>query len=306
MPEKKVPSSSLLNSDDRCRRLPFLSAQWEPSAISPMEALYSAVESGLTDTSDREPSDVAEDALMELATSRGLDSNQVDILGEASHLASLASMIAFLLRPQGPWKRPEPFRMADGSYWTPGSFLDPMETHLRRVVLVGRWDVYRQVQEEHDWRTMEAAIYRVPMDLVVVVLGQQRDGRRHGPLSRGYMHPVAKNLRFRKRDGGGFDGAWEPVFREKARFSKEEWLDAMVDDGVLQDVVMIHTVPVPDNAEQLCNIAMRKLERIKNTEKISEPQISQCFSRTHPCIFRGCCPSGSLPSMDNGFIKINI
>ena len=301
MPEKKVPSSSLLNSDDRCRRLPFLSAQWEPSAISPMEALYSAVESGLTDTSDREPSDVAEDALMDLATSRGLDSNQVDILGEASHLASLASMIAFLIRPQGPWNRPEAFRMADGSTWEPGSFLDPLETHLRRVVLCSRWDAYRQVQEEHDWRTLEAAIYRVPVDLVVVVLGQQRDGRRHGPLSKGWQHPVAKNLRFRKRDGGGFDGSWEPVFREKSRFSREEWLDALVDDGVLQDVVMIHTVPVPDNAEQLCNIALKKLQRIRNTVEPPEPQLSQCFDRVRPCPFRAACSRGLMPSQELGF-----
>lgn len=297
-----ITEAQRLNSADRCARLPYLMERWRPPSIRPVEALYEAIERGLTDSSDSDPADVASEALMELATSRGIDSAQVDVLGEAEHLASLASFVTYLIRTAGPWKRPEKIRLSNGLLWTPSAFLDPTESHLRRVVLVGRWDAYRQVEEEHSWRTLEGAIYGVPMDLVVIILGQERNGRRTGPLSRGWTHPVSKQLRFRKRDGTGFDGAWESVFRERSSFTKEEWLDALVEDGLLPECVLIHQVENIGQGIDIRQIAEAKLTRIQETRTPPDPQLSVCFERFRLCPFRSCCPRGLEPSPEMGFV----
>lgn len=297
-------NATALNSSDRCARLPYLLQRWRPPAIRPTEALYEAIETGLTAESDA-AWEVAEQTLYDLATTRGLDSNQTDVLAEAEHLSSLASFITYVLRPDGPWKRPDPIPLPDGTIWTPGSFLDASETHLRRIVLCSRWDAYRMVEEEHDWRTLEGSIYGVPMDLVVVVLGQERDGRRHGPLSKGWRHPVSKQLRFRKRDGGDFDGNWEKIWREREDFSKEQWLDALADDGVLSDVIQIHNVPVSERAADWKELAQAKLERIRKATQPPEESPSMCFSRINPCPFRSACPRGEEPSESLGFVPIS-
>jgi hypothetical protein len=296
-----VKSPELLNSDDQCRRRAFYEQRWQPPQIHPTEALYQSIEFGLQ-SSASDPGDAASDRLMELATSRGLDSNQTDLLGEAEHLAGIASFVTWLLRTGPPWKRPEPLELPNGTIWTPGAFLDTAESHLRRVVLCSRWDAYRQVEAEHDWRTLEAAIYGVPMDLVVIVLGQQRDGRRHGPLTKGWTHPVSKGLRFRKRDGSGFDANWTPVFREQSNFTRDQWLDAIVEDGLLAELVLIHRVEPESGA--ISHLAQAKLALISATQDAPDPQLSRCFSRFEPCPFRAACPRGEEPSESLGFLPV--
>jgi len=300
-----MDSPSLLDEDDRCGRAGFYSLTWEPPSIRPTEALRSAILHGLQDTSGADPGEVAEEKLMEIATERGLDSNQTDLLGEANHLSAIASMVTWILRPGKAWKRPELIILPNGTPWTPGAFLSADDGHLRRIVLCSRWDAYRQVQEEHDWRSLESAIYGVPMDLVVVVLGQERNGRRHGPLTKGWTHPVSKTLRFRKRDGTEFDGSWNKIFRENAEFSREQWLDALVEDGLLPEVVLIHQMEVPQRFLDLKAIADSKLSHLVEEKKEPEPQLSRCFDRMHPCQYRSCCPVGLQPNIDLGFVRIN-
>ena len=296
-----MKSPELLNSDDQCRRRAFYEQRWQPPQIHPTEALYQSIEFGLEYVGDRDPAEVANDKLMDLAVTRGIDSNQTDLLGEAEHLAGIASFIVWLLRPSLPWKRPEPLKLPNGTIWTPGAFLDTSESHLRRVVLCSRWDGYRQVEAEHDWRTLEAEIYGCSMDLVVIVLGQQRDGRRHGPLTKGWTHPVSKGLRFRKRDGSGFDANWTPVFREQANFSRDQWLDALVEDGLLAELILIHPVE-PKSA--ISHLAEAKLERMAQTRTPPEPQMSRCFEKFAPCPFRSACPRGEEPSESLGFLPV--
>lgn len=295
-------SAALLNTDDRCRRAAFLSSLWKPQLIHPTDALHIAVESGLEYDGEKDPWEVAHESLMQIAVDRGIDSNQEDLLGQAEHLASIAEFVTYLLRTGRPFKRPEPITLPNGTSWIPSSFLDPSERYLRRVVLVSRWDAYRMTEEEHSWRTLEAAIYGVPMDLLVVVLGQERNGKRHGALTKGWQHPVAKNLRFRKRDGTGFDANWEPIFREQSNFSRQDWLDALVEDGLLPEVVLIHPATLP--AIDISALAEAKLERIHATMYPSEPQLSSCFDRVHPCPFRSACPRGLEPSEQLGFLRI--
>jgi hypothetical protein len=292
----------LLNSFERCSRLAYLSERWQPPALRPVELLYESIETGLTSPGDA-PWDVAEQKAMALAVERGIDSNQVDLLAEAEHLSSLASFITFVLRPGGAWKRPEAIPLPDGTLWTPSGFLSPTESHLRRLVLCSRWDAYRQIVEEHNWMTLEGDIYGVSMDLWVVVLGSERDGKRHGPLAKGYRHPVSKTLRFKKRDGEDFGSTWGKVWREHDKATREEWLDALVEDGVLPEVIQVHTV-VPERVTEIAELAQNKLRRIRETKETPEENPSQCFSRFHPCSFRGCCSRGLSPSPETGFVVI--
>lgn len=296
-----MDSPTLLSEDDRCRRAAHYSLKWEPPAIRPTEALYRAIEYGLQDDSGDDPGDAASEHLMELATSRGLDSNQEDILGEAEHLGGIAAFVTWLLRTGAAWKRPEAIKLPNGTLWTPGAFLSADEGHLRRVVLCGRWDAYRLVEEEHDWRTLESAIYGVPMDLIVVVLGQERNGRRHGPLCKGWTHPVSKTLRFRKRDGSEFDGAWNAIFREQSDFSREDWLEAMTEDQVLPEAIKIHQVGVLFERISYPDAAQKKLDAAIQEKSAPDPQFSRCFDRFRPCQFRSCCPQGIEPSEKGGF-----
>lgn len=297
-------SAALLDADDLCRRSAFYFQRWIPPQIKPTDALHQAIECGLEYAGDKEPSGIASEKLMDLAVTRGIDSNQTDLLGEAEHLAGIASFATWLLRTGPAWKRPEPIKLPNGTIWTPGAFLSQSETHLRRIVLCSRWDAYRQVEEEHDWRMLESAIYGCAMDLVVIVLGQQRDGRRHGALCKGWQHPVSKGLRFRKRDGSGFDANWQPIFREQSSFSRDQWLDALVGDGLLSESVLIHQVQTSNQVPDIGALAEQKLNRLKEENITPLRQLSRCFDRFAPCPFRSCCPRGLEPSEELGFVRI--
>jgi len=298
-----VGTPQLLNNDDFCRRLPILGRSWERESLSPMQLLSRGIEAGLTSESD-DPGQDAGDRVMSLAVSRPIETAQSDLLGLAEHTAALADMIVWLLRTGSPWQRPAPVRLGN-HLWEPDSFLGPDGT-LRRVVLCDRWSEDRATAESFDWRTLEAAIYDMPMTLVVVVLGASRDGRRHGPLSKGYLHPVSQDLRFRKRDGGDFCSTWNTCYREDFKGDREEWLEAMTEDGVLEETVLLHPVEPEESTlrEVLVLLAAEKLSRVRSTSALPEPQFQQCFDPIRQCPFRSCCPYFRMPSETNGFLRV--
>lgn len=286
-------TAALLNADDFCRRSAVLGRSWQRNLISPTAALYQGIEAGLEHEGD-DPGQAAGDALMTLAVERGLDTTQGDLFGLANHLSSIADFIVWMLRTGDHWKHPERLETFE-----PCSYVS--DGRLRRVVICDRWDEKRIIAEEHDWRTLEGCIYGLPMDLLVFVLGASRDGRRHGPLTRGWLHPVAQDLRFQKRDGGEFGGNWSRVFREEFQGSREDWLNGMTADGVLEDVVLTHTV-YPEHAEEVKTLAYRKLARLQSGE--ADPQLSQCFSAISPCQFNAACPYFREPSEALGFVRL--
>lgn len=288
-------SAPLLNADDSCQRSAILSLSWERNLLNPMAALYRSVEAGL-ESAEPDPGLAAGDHLMTLAVNRGLDTPQKDLLGHAEHLAALADMTTWLLRTGEPWQR-----VSDLDGWRGSAFTDG--ARLKRVVLVDHWSEERLVAESHDWRSLETAIYGLPMTLLVIVLGAQREGRRYGPLSRAWLHPVNQGVRFRKRDGSGFDGNWEPIFREKFHGAREDWLNAMTEDGVLADCVLTEEIPIPEHAQEIRDLARRKLDRIAMTEALPKPQLSACDDPISPCAYRSCCPYWRMPSPELGFLS---
>lgn len=265
-----------------------------------MQLLSRGIEHGLTCESD-DPGQSAGDRVMSLAVSRPIETAQSDLLAVAEHYAALSDMIVYLLRTGEPWLRPEPVMVGE-HLWVPESFIGPSDT-LRRVVLVDRWDEARETAESFDWRTLEAAVYGLPMTLVVVVLGASRDGRRHGPLSKGWVHPVSQDLRFKKRDDTNFGPTWNTTFREAYKGEREEWFDAMAEDGVAEEAVILQELDPSPNQDALVALANSKLSRLLDTAELPEPQLAQCFDPIRQCPFRSTCPYFRMPSESNGFIR---
>jgi hypothetical protein len=295
--KNSVPSSALLNSLDICPKQAQLATRLEREALSFHQLLTRGVEHGLQVDSD-DPGKAASDEVMRLALSRPIETEQSDLLGLAEHCSALAEIVVWCLRTGPVWRHPAP--LGD---WIPSCFTVP--GGLRRVVLCDRWDERRALQEMRDWRTLEGALYGLPVTIVAVVLGANRDGRRHGPLTKGWLHPRSQELRFRKRDGTGFDGNWEPVFRERYDGTRETWIEAMNADSLMTETFVIHPETTFDNVEteRIRDMAQAKLKRIGEP---AERNLSRCFDAVRPCEYRFPCAYFREPQEFQGFVKVSL
>ena len=297
-------SAKLLLSSDLCLRRAWYSLRWRPPFLSPKEILYRAIEHGLGAAGDA--GEAAEAHAMDLCVDPGLDTAETDLLGLATHIGAFANLLAWLLQGTGAWKRPDPAILPDGSPWDSGAFLSATETHLRRVVLVDRWDSWAQLALERSWDVLgECSIYGVGMDCLIVEIGSLRDGRWSNAFTRGYRHPVSKTLRFRKRDGDDFGSTWVKVEREHDSASREDWLDATTEDGVLAEAVHVHQVqPTEAESRLAVDVAQRRIAAVTQPTSAPDPNLSVCFDRIRTCPFRSCCPRGLEPSPETGFVQI--
>lgn len=302
-----MPAAEVLNSHDRCTRKAFLEQDWERVLVSPTSALYQGIEEGLAYDGDEDPGQVAGDTVFTLASERGLDVPQSDQLGNAQHVAALSDILVHFLRKDAAWERPEDVTVGKDTLWESSAWLDPSGTKLRRVILVDWWGENRKVAESHSWRTFgECVAYDLPMEENVIVVGQNRDGRRHSPWSKAWVHPVGGSLRMRKRDGEPFSGKWRPVWREEVDYNRDTWIETMVDDGVLTDVVYQVEVPAPTGLvrAKMLDLIQRKMAEIRGITETPPPCPSICDDPISPCQFRGACWNFVLPSESNGFIRI--
>jgi hypothetical protein len=301
-----MTSAERLEIFDRCQRAPFLARTWERRIMHPTAVLYRAIEDGLTYSGDEDCGQVAGDSVMTLAVDRGLDTPQSDLFGLANHMAALADFITWLLRPSGaPWSRPADVKVGQEP-WESSVFLNEAGTRLKRVVLVDHWSDERELSEAHSWHsTGECAAYGMPMDQTVLIVGQRREGRYRGPFTLGWLHPVSKALRMRKRSGKGFDGNWVPTFREDYEGSREHWLDSMTEDGILTDALFHVEVDIPekDALGKIRRLAEKRMALMKETVELPDPHPSVCDDPIHPCSFRSACWSFTSPSVQLGFIR---
>jgi hypothetical protein len=172
-------------------------------------------------------------------------------------------------------------------------------------MVVDRWPELGDPAILNSWDVQgECAAYGIEMDLLIAVIGQRREERWHSPWTRGVLHPVNQVLRFQKRDGEPFGSTWERIWREHFKGDRQDWLDALTEDGLLPEILLVHQVPVPEHAPEIRELAQKKLQRIQNTVELPEPQLSQCFSPIHPCQFKSCCPYWRLPSEKSGFLRL--
>jgi hypothetical protein len=188
--------------------------------------------------------------------------------------------------------------------------MSPDGRFLRRIVLASAWNDDRHYSEARSWYTLgEVCAYDLPMQQAVIILGQHREGKRHGYWSKGLRHPVNKKLRFRKRNdvSTGFKSSWNSVWREDYdEITTKEWLDAMYEDGVLQDVAFNVDIPVPvkEVRKKIVDLAARKLEEIEEMKEIPDMQLSTC-SWPVKCQFIRPCHNFETPNGRYGFVNIN-
>jgi hypothetical protein len=285
-------SANLLNSLDRCPKMASLAQKMEREALSPHQLLTRAVELGLAVDSSDAPS-AASDEVYRLGSTRPIDTELTDLIGLVEHIASLAEIITWILRTEGPWTHPAPT-----SDWTPSLWIAP--SGLRRVVLADRWDERRALAETRDWQTLEGAILGEAVTIIAVQLGPMREGRRHGPLTKGWLHPRSKELRFKRRDGQAFDGNWEPVWRERFEGTREDWLHTMIEDEVMEETIQIHPVEwTQEEIEGIGGLAKEKMGHVG-----TERNLTRCFDPIHPCQFRFPCSFFKEPELGSGFVQI--
>jgi hypothetical protein len=289
-------TAELLTALEECPRKAYWLRLWERIKLDGNEMLQRAIRAGiLSERTDF--GDAAGEECYGFGVEPGLATSSYDVHAEVCHLACLADIVTTAIRKanEPPWKIPEELPL-----WKPSCFLSPDGLHLRRVVLVSRWNDDRHYHECRSWQSLGAVCaYGLPMQMAVIVLGQNRNGKRHSSWTKGLRHPVNKKLRFRKKNdvSEGFKSTWLPIWREDFDdISTHDWLQTMLNDGVLNDLCFPVEIPVPEAParQRILDLTASKLEKVQNLDSLPEPQLSTCDWPVS-CVFRANCHANKEP-----------
>jgi hypothetical protein len=303
----------LLTHYETCDLKGFWSRDWKRPRLTPNEFLIQGMTAGLIESEREDIGELAGETVMDLAVNPGMETPASKNIHESVvHHATLADILTTAVRRPGAHRWLQPTATVIGGHlWHSGAFLDPSGTYLRRLSLVSSWNDERHYSEMRSWYSLgEVAAYNLPMKVVVLVLGQHRDGRRHGPFSKGFLHPQNKKLRFRKRaavTSEVFSDKWAKVWREERdEITTKTWLEAMLEDDILRDVCFVEDLPIPPKVqlERIRDMAARKLDRLAGMKAKPEASMSVCDRPA--CQFKGCCWSEKLyePSGKSGFVLV--
>lgn len=309
-----INTPALLTSLETCPRKGFWSKDWAFQRIPAKEMVSQAIRTALLAPSQPESppwGELAGDAMMQLGADRGLDTDVHNVYDSVLHHACLVDLLVSSIRKPNdpPWMTP-----AASKLWTPDCYLSPDGNSLRRIVLVSNWSDSRHYSECRSWYSLgEMAHYDLPMQLVVFVIGQQRNGKRSSPWTQGFLHPMNKQLRFRKKSRSTsevFNDKWNKVYREDHdEISRETWLDSMLRDDVLAEVCFRVDIPLLDHPHRLRirQTTERKLSALHAMKEKPDIQYSTCDFPV-PCVFKRCChvfPERE-PSEKNGFVPVSV
>jgi hypothetical protein len=295
-------SPLLLTYFEQCARKGYWGRLHERIRLDDTEMLQTALRAGLT-TERTDFGDCAGEECYGLGVEPGLNSDFYDVHSQVVHLSCLADIICCAIRKplEAPWTLPEPIKLGgDGPLWTSGAYLSPDGSHLRRVVLATSWNDNRHYSEARSWFSLgECAAYDLPMQQATIILGQNRDGKRHSHWTKALLHPVNRKLRFRKKHdvSEGFKSTWLPVWREDHdEITTSMWLQGMLDDGVLSDLCFSVEIPALEKSarQRILDLAASKLEKVQNLDSLPEPQLSTC-DWPQKCLFRDDCHAGRFP-----------
>ncbi len=286
-----IPSADLLSAYESCQRAGYWSQSWRKHRMSPIQMLHAAVTRALTEDHP-DPGENAGEHYVTLASERGLDvSDSLNVYRTAMNHAAIADIVTTAIKSR--W---EPADILTD--WVPSC--QRTDDYLRRFLAVSHWNEEREISERRSWHCLgEVARYRIPMQMVVANIGHMSGGRRTGYWSKALLHPQRSHLRFKKKSRGtieGFKESWIPLYREENdQISRETWLQAMLDDGVLQESLFVVNIQVPPEEEcvRIQALANRQLERLHRISALPDLQLSTCFDPISPCPFRTCC-HGSL------------
>lgn len=270
---------------DRCGRRLAFEREYETRSISPLGLLYAAVEGSLT-----APDSVqgASDAIMERTQRLDVNVGDLSPLSAVKHIESMAEVIAMAIRSKiGRATRPEPVKLGDHEW---RSNLFECKGELHRIILASHMDDDSLRSYAHSWQTVgELAAMERPITLTVILVGSQRGGRRHSAWSKGFLHPIQRNLRFapRKKDSG-FTENWKTTWREQSNIKAEAWLNQMRTDDVLDELITSRKIQYRGDDERM--IQARK-DMLTIAASI-ETALSDSPMRRSSCdeVGRGPCP----------------
>jgi len=310
-----MTTAELLTSLEYCERRGFWSKSWRRHRINPMELLHESVKAGLSESQRQDYGERAGEESMNLATYRGIElpkmgTNHYDSVLHHGCLADI--LVTAIRKPNDPPWQPTP-KVND--FWDSSSFISPDGNYLRRILCVSHWSQDRLRSELRSWFTIgECSMYGRPMQMVVAVVGQMVNGFRNSHWTKGLLHPTNHTLRFQPkmhqphRKGQyshgptqKFNERWMPVRREEhAEISREKWLQQMLSDDCLRDLLFVVDVKCPDNPETIKDLAKRKLEILNSFYDLPDKQMSLCENLITPCPFRVCCWSDPETNPERG------
>lgn len=296
----------LLTAFERCPRIAHWAKSWIKNRLTPYDMLRIGVTAGLTDPSTGEHGMVAGEELYALGATRQIESKEHDIHAQVVHLASIADIVVSSIRKpiDAAWRKQEPL-----SGWNIDCFLSPDGGYLRRLEFTTSWSQDKHYSMCRAWDSLGPIChYGLPMQLIVVMLGRHLGGRFHSYWSHGLTHPVNKKIRFRKKTDreNPFKSSWVEAWREDHdEIDTATWLNAMIADDVIRDVLFRIDIAVPEKParQNLIDLAARKLDKIDKMKALPDRNLSSC-DWPSPCQFRRVCDNNEDPGPRYGFVPV--
>lgn len=203
-----------------------------------------------------------------------------------------------------------PVSLTPAVTWKVTSLADDSSA-LHRWITVASLDDDTLARELHGWHVAgDICATRLPLTLHIILIGQQRNGRRGSPWARGWRHPSipGSRTRFRKLDGSALKKTFEPVYLadEPAHDTPKviaEWVNAMEREGVPE--TLIHHIPVDVPSDAACEDTVAQMAseaaamRVARMEIRSSPYFAYPMSRNacdgfSPCAWQPCCYSSRV------------
>jgi hypothetical protein len=256
-------SANDLRTFQRCRRQFLLERQWRVLRWRPHSLFRACLRDGvflLSNGSD--PATVVTNARTRFLTEAarpGLDVMTGDPWTVAQDWAGMLGTILTavsrlcLLTLTRPANIPLWPQESSAGAWRTSAWADDTGT-LHRWITVDQWDDEALAREAHGWPVIgDMVMADAPLQLHVIEIGQQRNGRRHSPWARCYRHPVIAGMcRFQRPDGkGGWrklsGDKWSALwYADQTKPDPAAWCDLMDADHVTPS--LLHHVSIAQPA----------------------------------------------------------
>lgn len=203
--------------------------------------------------------------------------------------------------------RVSPVQLDSSTSWQPSSFADESGT-LHRWVSTDAIDADFLTRQFHSWHVFgDIAVCDAPMTLHVIVIGQQRGGRRASPWARAWKHPVIANrYKFQRNDGKGGHRAlagaeWRALyFADNPKSDPSAWVDVMQQEGVIAS--LLHHIaiaqPSEESARQCREQILDEGERMRGLLEARSPRRMDSESGPEPAMAlpmaRGACDANHV------------
>jgi hypothetical protein len=280
-----IISASQFDIFDRCSRRLGLEKTHEPRSISPLGLLYAGIEGGILTGRPL-------DAIRAITAEKDVTCGDLAAMSTVRHVGFMAEVISLALRR----KLGQMTRLLDtrfGKHQWRSNLFETAKGELHRIVLVSYLDDDALRSFAHGWGTVgELTALGRDLTLTAVVIGASRGGRRHSHWTKCFQHPVQKScLRFGRRKGGkaeGFTNAWREVWREATDIPANVWLDKMIADDVLGDLIQSRRIPYRTEDHRIVTAKSDMLKILPQMEKASPDDPMRRHSCDDP--IRGRCP----------------